>query len=443
MNYPCSRYPSRSRKKKTLAGLEVNRKSIAAGRITLMDKRRLILLDETGTIEVIVAPDADMQQIKRFDIIEAEGFLDAGGVFRAECLTLLVPYKGGDADVDSSTFSNFSRRRELFQKRAEFMSAVRDFFNERGFLETETPTLLPFTEATVHISPFDVEYADDSGRWISMHLQTSPEHAMKRLLAEGFERIYQICRFYRNGEFSKIHSPEFVGLEWYEAYSDYRDIMETTEQLVAELAQKLLSTLKITRKGKMADLTPPWTRISVSQLFKDIGIDLEKGLTRESLFNLMKKKNYDVSPQDEYDDLFFKCFINDIEQDLGYGKPVILYDYPLPMGALARESETHKGFAERFEFYIAGLELGNGYTELNDPVEQGRRFLDSYEKKYGSMDNVKMDEDFLKALERGMPPAGGIAVGLERLFMLFMGAESIHEVQTIAFKPEKITRIDK
>jgi lysyl-tRNA synthetase class 2 len=252
---------------------------------------------------------------------------------------------------------------------------------------------------------------------------------MKRLLAGGFPRIFQLARVFRNGEVTATHNPEFTLLELYRAGADYRGIMSDLEELVAEGARAVAGSTRLPWSGRVLDLEPPFRRISVADAFAAEGLDLgachgDPGALRRQLV----EQGFRPGPDDAYDDLFFRVFLERVEPRLAGGPPVYLVDWPAPMAALARLKEGDPRWAERFELYIGGLELANGFSELTDPVEQRARFEREQARRAATgRPHHPVDEAFLAELAR-MPPAGGVALGLDRLLMLLTGKASIEDV---------------
>lgn len=298
-------------------------------------------------------------------------------------------------------------RQARLRRRAELINAVRRFFELHDYLEVETPLRIPAPAPETHIDP---QPADD---WF---LQTSPELCMKRLLADGWPRIFQICKCFRAGERGRRHLPELTMLEWYTAGQDYRHMMAQCEELVTFAARALNLPPRLTYQGREIDLTPPWPRISVAEAFsRHAGEDMHQALA---------------------DDRFDELMGITIEPRLGWSRPEILYDYPAALGALARRKAERPELAERFELYIGGLELCNAFSELTDPLEQRQRFAAAAaERRQAGKATLPMPEPFLRDLKR-MPPATGNALGLDRLVMLFCDADAIDQV--VAFTPERL-----
>ncbi|MHB1015638.1 MAG: EF-P lysine aminoacylase EpmA [Desulfurivibrionaceae bacterium] len=289
--------------------------------------------------------------------------------------------------------------------RAVLIQALRSFFIDRGYLEVETPVRIPAPAPEAHIVPLTSE------GWF---LQTSPELCMKRLLAAGIPRIFQLCKCFRKGERGDRHLPEFTMLEWYAAKSDYRDLMAECEALLRYLAGAMGKAGVLEWQGRRIDLGPEWERITVAEAFQRYApCTVEEALA-----------------QDKFDEMLVEY----VEPHLGMATPTFLCDYPAALGALARLSPTEPTVAERFELYVAGLELANGFSELVDPVEQRTRFLAEQEGiRLQGRDPGPLPESFLAELG-AMPSAAGIALGVDRLVMLFVGAERIDQV--VAFTPE-------
>jgi len=287
------------------------------------------------------------------------------------------------------------------------LQSIREFFVERGYLEIDTPQLISTPAPEVHI---------DAIRAGGRYLQTSPELCMKRLLASGFPKIFQISRCFRTGERGDRHLPEFSLLEWYRTGIDYKALMNECEALIRFVSQRLDMGGKIPYLSNEIDLKKPWQRISVSAAFDRYATTSLKRALEEGCFD--------------------QIMVEEIEPNLGMTRPTFLYDYPAAMAALARLKPGNRALAERFELYIAGLELANGFSELNDPVEQRARFERELQiRDAEGKETYPMPERFLRSLEH-MPDAAGIALGVDRLAMLFCGALKIDEV--VSFTPEEV-----
>ena len=291
--------------------------------------------------------------------------------------------------------------------RAEILHLIRGFFRAHGFLEVETPIRIPVPLPEAHIDLIGSE------GWV---LQPSPEICMKPLVAAGCERIFQICKCFRKGERGRRHLPEMTMLEWYSAVETYSELMTRTEQLILYIAQGLGLENTLAYQGGRIDLSPPWPRLTVAEAFRRYAsLPADAALTQGRFDELMGME---------------------IEQRLGAERPVFIHDYPAACGSLARLKPGDPSVAERFELYIGGLELCNGFSELIDPIEQRRRFEAELEVKRRRGQPVHgLPEKFLEALST-LPPCAGNALGIDRLVMLFADASSIDEV--VAFTPERL-----
>jgi lysyl-tRNA synthetase class 2 len=282
-----------------------------------------------------------------------------------------------------------------------------------------------------HIRPFAIKNS-------RFFLPTSPEFAMKRLLVGGLEKIFQICPAFRDEPNSVTHHPEFTMLEWYRAYAGYEEIMQDTEKLFEFLAHKLFGHPSLHFQGKEISVKTPWPRFRVRDLFQEwVGIDLVAKSTTPLLAEECKRLEIPVNSDETWDDLYFKIWLNKIEPNLPTHQAVFVTRYPASQAALAVVDTDSDGshWARRFELYAGGIELGNAFEELTDPIEQRNRFIKDMElreKTYGpSFPKNPLDEEFLEALTEGMPPAGGIAVGVDRMVMLFADEPNIDYTQWI------------
>ncbi|TAL18695.1 EF-P lysine aminoacylase GenX [bacterium] len=298
------------------------------------------------------------------------------------------------------------KRRALFL-RARVVKSIREYFEGEGFLEVQTPVRLPVVAPETHID------AVSSDGWF---LQTSPELCMKRLLAAGFEKIFQLGPCFREGERGEKHLPEFTMLEWYRSGADYAALMGDCRGLLRRVADDLGAEGKLCREGREIDLHGEWEELTVREAFARFA-----GITPEEAIRA---------------GTFDEITVTKIEPNLGSGRPSILKDYPASLSALSRIKASDPAVCERFELYIAGLELANGFSELTDPMEQRERFNRERRARLEAGKPVRpMPEPFLRDLEH-LPPSAGIALGVDRLVMLFAGAESIDDV--VAFSPEEL-----
>jgi len=318
--------------------------------------------------------------------------------------------------------------------RARLAAAVRETLGALGYEEVETPCLVPAPGMEPHIQAFEAPFVPEAGGAPSpLYLHTSPEYAMKRLLAAGLSRVFQLARVFRNGEVSRTHNPEFTMLELYRAGTDYRGAMEDLERLVEACARALSPdrSARAVRGGAALDLSAPFERLTVAEAFRrHAGVDLPacRG-DAASLAGAARRAGHDPGPPGEpFDDVFFRVMLDAVEPRIGLGRPTYLVDWPASMAALSRVRRDDPPVAERFELYAGGLELANGFSELTDPAEQRRRLVEEQaQRRRLGRRAYPLDEPFLDALGR-MPDAGGVAVGLDRLLMLLAGAESIEDV---------------
>ena len=316
--------------------------------------------------------------------------------------------------------------------RAALAAAVRAALGRLGYEEVETPSLVPAPGMEPHIDAFSAPFVPAAGgapqpRW----LISSPEYAMKRLLAAGLPRIFQLSRVFRNGEVSATHNPEFTMLELYRAGTDYAGIMADLEQAIEACARALAGGTRVERAGRTLELAAPFERLTVAEAFRrHAGVDLAAcDGDAARLAAAARAAGHDPGPAGEaFDDVFFRVMLDAVEPRLGADRPTFLVDWPASMAALSKVKRDDPRWAERFELYAGGLELANGFTELNDAAEQRARLVEEQElRRRLGRPVLPLDEPFLEAVGR-MPDAGGVAVGFDRLLMLVTGAEAIDEV---------------
>jgi lysyl-tRNA synthetase, class II len=311
--------------------------------------------------------------------------------------------------------------RELFALRARTIAAVRAWLDERGFLEVETPVLQPLYGGAL-ARPFTTHHnALDR----DLYLRIATELYLKRCIVGGIDRVYELGKDFRNEGISPKHNPEFTMLEWYEAYADYGDAADRTERLVAFVAERVLGTTTIERDGRRIDLAPPWRRVTLRDAIRDrTGLDLASRPSREELAAAIDSK---PGPDEGWGKLVDRVLSKVVEPDLT--EPTFLLDYPVELSPFAKSHRAEEGFTERWEAFVGGIEIANAFTELNDPDEQRRRFeAQRDELARGDAEAQPFDEPFLEALEQGMPPTGGVGLGIDRLVMLLTGARSLREV---------------
>lgn len=326
---------------------------------------------------------------------------------------------------------SFARQKPFLQARQKVIRAIRTFFDEQGFAEVETPVLQVCPVMDTHIHGFGTDVLGVDLQFKKrLYLHTSPEFAMKKLLVAGMPAIYQICHVFRNAEGSKRHSVEFTMLEWYRAGAGYAEIMADSVGLLRACAAAAGVT-HFRYKSHVCDPFADFEYLTVRDAFVNYaGIDLDRYLDdRAGFAAAIKGAGIRVAEDDRWDDLFFRVMAEKIEPHLGMRVPTILKDYPICMASLARPCPHDARYAARFELYVCGIELANAFDELTDAAMQRERFeteMAAKKELYG--ETYPVDYDFIAALEHGMPPSGGIALGVDRLVMLAAGAEDIAQV---------------
>jgi lysyl-tRNA synthetase, class II len=314
--------------------------------------------------------------------------------------------------------------RATFQARSRIMSETRRFLDERGFVEVETPVFHPIPGGAA-ARPFITHH---NALDLDLYLRIAPELYLKRLVVGGFERVYELARVFRNEGLSTRHNPEFTMLELYQAYADYGDMMALTESLVAHLAEVVTGSPVVTYAGREVDLTPPWERASLVDLVeRHAGVRVDVRMPLDELRRIAAEVGVEVDPAWGPGKLVLEVYEKTTEAEL-WG-PVFVTDYPLEVSPLARDHRELPGVVERFEAIVAGRELANAFSELTDPDEQRRRFEDQARARAaGDQEAMAVDEDYLRALEYGLPPTGGLGVGMDRLVMVLTDTPSIRDV---------------
>jgi lysyl-tRNA synthetase, class II len=314
--------------------------------------------------------------------------------------------------------------REVFRKRSRIISLIRRFMEERDFLEVETPMMQPRAGGAV-ARPFKT-YHNALG--MNLFLRIAPELYLKRLITGGLERVFEINRNFRNEGISTFHNPEFTMMEFYQAYATYEDLMAMTEDLFVFLAGEIFGAPRFTYQGQEIDLTPPWRRISVCDAVVQIG-GLDAALLADParLAEHARKLGLEVKESDPPGKVLMAIFDETVEKKLI--QPTFVTRYPIDVSPLSRRCAADPSLADRFELYIAGKEIANAFSELNDPVDQRERFvMQLKEREAGDLEAHEMDEDYIGALECGMPPTAGEGIGIDRLVMLFTDSPSIRDV---------------
>jgi lysyl-tRNA synthetase class 2 len=313
--------------------------------------------------------------------------------------------------------------RRAFLVRSKVISSLRRFFEARGFLEVETPMMQPVPGGAL-ARPFITHH---NALDIDLYLRIAPELYLKRLVVGGLERVFEISRVFRNEGISSRHNPEFTMLEAYQAYTDYQGMMDLFEQAVVTAAREALGTPRVEYQGREIDLTPPWRRVRLWDAIGDkAGLSPERLESAEEARKACAELDLPAGPELALSTMLSNLFERFVQPTLV--EPTFVIDYPTAVSPLAKARPDDGSLAERFEPFIAGLELGNAFSELNDPAEQRKRFeAQARARVAGDVEAHAMDEDFLLALEYGMPPTGGLGLGVDRLVMLFTGAASIRD----------------
>ena len=372
-----------------------------AGRVIRVDGARIRVVDVCASVDLVLVGGDD---VRVGDLVRCEGPLDAARVIEAQRPAAFARAGG---DVARVLFGGAGR---ALVARAAALAATRRWFDSEGFVEVETPVVVPSPGLDVHLAAI----ACDGG-----YLVTSPEYQMKRLVAAGLPRVFQLARCFRSGEIGERHNPEFTMLEWYRAFAGYEAMMRDTEEIVRVVVGALGGGAQIVRDGRAIDLSKPFARLSVVDAFRRFA----GASTEETLL---------LASTDE--DAYFRVLVERVEPAIAaLDTPVFLVDYPVSQASLARKKPDDPRVAERFELYVAGVELCNGFGELTDPIEQRARLdADRAERARRGLPVYPVDERFLAALEEGLPPCAGNALGFDRLVMLALGARSLADVQAFA-----------
>lgn len=424
----------------------------AAGRI--MSKRGMgkasfcDIQDRGGKIQIYVRIDdlgtEAYEEFKKYDIGDIVGV--EGVVFRthkgeisirAEKITMLakslkpLPEKWhGLKDVDLRYRQRYLDLimnpdvRKTFVLRSKIIKEIRKFLDERDFLEVDTP-MLNTIQGGAAARPFITHH---NALDLDLYLRIAPELYLKRLIVGGFEKVYEMGRMFRNEGISVKHNPEFTMMEVYEAYTDYNGMMELTEELISTVAKNVLGTTKIVYQGQEIDLTTPWKRMTMRDaVLEYTGIDFDSIKTDEEARAAARAKSIDVGGKLTKGEVMNLVFEELVEEHLI--QPTFIIDYPVEVSPLTKRKADRPELTERFELFIYGREMANAYSELNDPIDQKERFLQQVRKREeGDEEASMMDDDFINALEYGMPPTGGLGIGVDRLIMLLTDSYSIRDI---------------
>jgi lysyl-tRNA synthetase class 2 len=402
--------------------------------------------DSTGRVQIYLKRDVlgeGYALVKKLDIGDIVGF--RGRLFRTRTgeltvevqeITLLskslrpLPEKWhGLKDIERRYRQRYvdlivnPEVKESFKKRSAIIKAIRDFLESRGFIEVETPMMHPIPGGAA-AKPFKTHHI---ALGVDLFLRIAPELYLKRLLVGGYERVYELNRNFRNEGISTKHNPEFSMLEFYIAYKDYNFLMAFTEELIAYAAEKALGALRLPYGEEEIDLTPPWPRLPMLGAMKERGVPEEVLEDREAAVRWAMAEGIEINPGASFGKVLDEIFKEKVEPHLL--QPTFIIDYPVELSPLAKGKPGNPALVERFELFIAGREIANAFSELNDPLEQKARFQRQAEaREHGDEETHLMDEDFLRALEHGMPPAAGEGIGIDRLVMLFTNSQSIRDV---------------
>lgn len=424
----------------SLAGRIMSKRSM--GKMSFLDIR-----DSSGRIQLSLRYDLlgreryeFLQDIDIGDIIGAKGklFRTRAGELTLEvsdfamlCKSLRpLPEKWhGLADVEKRYRQRYldlisnEESKSIFSLRSKIITAIRSFLDKQGYMEVETPVLQPHAGGALARPFVTHHHALDE----DLYLRIALELHLKRLVVGGFDKVYEMGRVFRNEGISVKHNPEFTLLECYQAYSDYNDVMILVEEVLAHIAKEVLENTKLTCNGETIDLSIPWQRLHLREAIKNYcGIDFEDYPDAASLGSRMAEMGMEIDPSKGRGRLIDELLSTFVEPKLI--QPTFLLDYPLEMSPLAKKKRGNNRLVERFEGFVGGREIANAFTELNDPVEQRDRFQQQLREQTADEEMEIADEDFLEALEYGMPPTGGLGMGIDRLVMLFANQQSIREV---------------
>jgi lysyl-tRNA synthetase class 2 len=406
------------------------------------------LQDITGRIQIYVRQDAvGQQKYKAFDLLDIGDIIGVQGIiFKTK--TGEISVKVSDLDILSKSLyplpdkfhglkdveMRYRQRyvdlimnqevQETFILRSRIIQSMRRYLDDHGYLEVETPTMHAIAGGAA-ARPFITHH---NALDMQLYMRIAIELHLKRLIVGGLEKVYEIGRVYRNEGVSTRHNPEFTMIELYEAYADYKDIMALTENLISHIAREVLGTTQITYQGQKIDLAPPWRRVSMVDAIREVvGVDFSRQMSDQEAHELARRHNVPVEPNMTFGHIVNQFFETHVESTLI--QPTFVYGHPVAISPLARKNGEDPRFTDRFELFIVAREHANAFTELNDPIDQRERFeAQLREREQGNEEAHMMDEDFIRALEYGMPPTGGLGIGIDRLVMLLTDSPSIRDV---------------
>lgn len=406
------------------------------------------LLDCTGSIQLYVSRDdlgednyAAFKKTDIGDIIGVKGivFTTKMGEISVHCKSVELLSKSllplpekyhGLKDTDLRYRQRYvdlianPEVKKTFVTRSRIISGVRAFLDAQGFIEVETPILNTIAGGAT-ARPFITHHNTLD---IDMYMRIAPELYLKRLIVGGFEKVYELGRNFRNEGMDTRHNPEFTMIEMYQAYTDFHGMMDLTEKIFGHIADNVIGSRKITYQGVEINLESPWERLTmIEAVRKYVGIDFETTTDMQELKAQAKKAGIEFDDDISWGKLLYECFDQKVEEKLV--QPTFVYDYPVDVSPLAKRKPTDKRMTERFEFFITGKEFGNAFSELNDPIDQKERFMAQVKQREKGDDEAQMmDEDYVNALMYGMPPTGGLGIGIDRMVMLFTDSASIRDV---------------
>lgn len=402
--------------------------------------------DQTGSLQVYIKNEeltpedrTAFELIDLGDIVGLEGFIfkSQKGELSLHCKTFKILCKSieplpekyhGVTDVEIKyrhrhlDLISDSESRKVFETRSKIIREIRKFLDDRGFLEVETPTLQPiYGGAAAH--PFTTHHRALD---MKLYMKISPELYLKRLIVGGYEKVYEIGKNFRNEGIDRSHNPEFTMLEFYEAYTDYNYQMNQFEELVCQLVKNVHGSYKVTYMEKEIDFSPPWRRLTVHDGVKEYaGIDPDKA-TDQEIFQAIRKNGGDIDEVGKRGEMIMELFELTAEQHLW--QPTFVMDHPVEISPLTKIHRSKPGLVERFEPFAACMEIGNSYSELNDPEEQLQRLQEQEAMRGKDEEAHPMDDDFIFAIDTGMPPTGGVGLGIERIVMIITDRPSIRDI---------------
>jgi lysyl-tRNA synthetase class 2 len=314
--------------------------------------------------------------------------------------------------------------KEVFIKRSQIIKEIRNYLDDKGFLEVETPMMQPIPGGAT-ARPFITHH---NALDMDLYLRVAPELYLKRLLIGGLEKVYEINRSFRNEGISTRHNPEFTMLEIYQAYADYEDMMALTEELISRVVLKVNGSMQVEFEGQVIDFSTPWKRVQMLEAIKEhTGLDFNTITDDESARQSARALGLEIDDQASRGEVINEVFEARVEEHLI--QPTFVYGHPVEISPLAKRNREHPELTDRFEVFIMQREIANAFSELNDPIDQKQRFVRQAAKRAGGdAEAHMMDEDYIAAMEYGMPPAGGLGIGIDRLVMLITGSPSIRDV---------------